>query len=51
MDFTQSHQIQGAIGCTIDHDLQLYTKRGKAAAISFGGGDFYREIVAQKMGL
>lgn len=46
-----AHQIHGAIGCTIDHDLQFYTKRGKAAALSFGNGDFYREIVAQEMGL
>ena len=48
---TLAHQIHGAIGCTIDHDLQFYTRRGKAAALSFGDGDFYREIVAQEMGL
>jgi len=48
---TQSHQIHGAIGCTIDHDLQLYTKRGKTAQLSYGGGDYYREVVAQEMGL
>ena len=48
---TLAHQIHGAIGCTIDHELQYYTKRGKAAELSFGDGDFYREIVAQKMGL
>ncbi len=48
---TQAHQIFGAIGCTIDHDLQFYTKRGKAAQLSFGDGDFYREVVAQTMGL
>ena len=48
---TQSHQIHGAIGCTIDHDLQFYTKRGKAAQLSFGDGDYHRETVAQQMGL
>ncbi len=48
---TLAHQIHGAIGCTIDHDLQFYTKWGKAAALSFGEGDFYREVVAQEMGL
>ncbi len=48
---TLAHQIHGAIGCTIDHDLQFYTKRGKAAELTFGGGDSYREIVAQEMGL
>jgi len=48
---TLAHEIHGAIGCTIDHDLGLYTKRGKAAQLSFGGGDFCRELVAQQMGL
>jgi alkylation response protein AidB-like acyl-CoA dehydrogenase len=48
---TLAHQIHGAIGCTIDHDLQYYTKRGKAAQLSFGDGDFHRETVAQEMGL
>ncbi|GAI37896.1 unnamed protein product [marine sediment metagenome] len=48
---TLAHQIHGAIGCTIDHDLQFYTRQGKAAELTFGDGDFYREIVAQEMGL
>ena len=48
---TLAHQIHGAIGCTIDHDLQFYTRRGKAAELTFGSGDFCREIVAQEMGL
>ncbi len=48
---TLAHQVHGAIGCTIDHDLQFYTRRGKAAELTFGDGDFYREIVAQEMGL
>ena len=46
-----AHQIHGAIGVTIDHDLQYYTKRIKAAAPTFGDGDFHKEIVAQQMGL
>jgi len=48
---TLAHQIHGAIGVTIDHDLQYYTRRGKAAQLSFGTGDFYREVVASEMGL
>jgi len=48
---TLAHQIHGAIGCTIDHDLQFYTRRGKAAELTFGDGDFYCELVAQEMGL
>lgn len=48
---TLAHQIHGAIGVTVDHDLHFYTRQGKAAELSFGGGDFYREIVAREMGL
>ena len=47
----QAHQIHGAIGCTIDHDLQYYTRRAKAAEVTFGDASFYRDIVAQGMGL
>jgi len=46
-----AHQIHGAIGVTIDHDLQYYTRRAKAAEVSFGDVSFYQEIVAQEMGL
>lgn len=46
-----AHQIHGAIGVTIDHDLQFYTRRANAAEATFGDADFYREIIAQEMGL
>jgi len=46
-----AHQIHGAIGVTIDHDLQYYTRRAKAAEVTFGDASFYREVVAQEMGL
>lgn len=46
-----AHQIHGAIGVTIDHDLQYFTKRAKAAVPTFGDGDYHREIVAREMGL
>ena len=48
---TLAHQIHGAIGCTIDHDLQYYTRQGAAAALTFGSGDDCREMLAQEMGL
>jgi alkylation response protein AidB-like acyl-CoA dehydrogenase len=48
---TLAHQVHGAIACTIDHELQYYTKRGKAGDLTYGDGDFYRELVAQQMGL
>jgi alkylation response protein AidB-like acyl-CoA dehydrogenase len=46
-----AHQIHGAIGVTIEHDLHFYTRRAKAAELAFGDTDFYREVVAREMGL
>jgi alkylation response protein AidB-like acyl-CoA dehydrogenase len=46
-----AHQIFGAIGFTMDHDIHLYYRRAKAAEIIFGGADFHRAIVAQELGL
>ncbi len=46
-----AHQIHGAIGVTMDHDLQFYTRRFKVAETAFGDADFHREVVAQGMGL
>ncbi|MEK7353697.1 MAG: acyl-CoA dehydrogenase family protein [Chloroflexota bacterium] len=48
---TLAHQIHGAIGCTIDHDLQYYTRQGAAAALSFGSENFCRARLAEEMGL
>ena len=45
------HQIFGAIGFCMDHDMHLYYRRAKASEISFGDSDFYREKVAQELGL
>jgi len=49
--FALAHQIHGAIGATIEHDLHYYTRRAKAAELAFGDADFYHEIVAREMGL
>ena len=49
--FALAHQIHGAIGVTIEHDLHYYTRRAKAADLAFGDADFHREIVAKEMGL
>ena len=48
---TLAHQIHGAIGCTLDHDLHFYTVRGKAAQLSYGNTDACRETLAQEMRL
>ena len=49
--FALAHQIHGAIGVTIEHDLHYYTRRAKAAELAFGDTDFHREVVAREMGL
>lgn len=46
-----AHQIFGAIGFTMDHDMHLYYRRAKAGEIIFGDADFQRAIVAQELGL
>jgi alkylation response protein AidB-like acyl-CoA dehydrogenase len=46
-----AHQIHGAIGVTIEHDLHYYTRRAKAAELAFGDANLYQEVVAKEMGL
>ena len=46
-----AHQCHGAIGFTQEHNLQLYTRRAKAAELAFGDSDFHMETVAQAIGL
>ncbi len=48
---TLAHQVHGAIAVTIDHELQYYTKRGKSADLTYGDGEYHRNLVAQEMGL
>jgi len=44
-------RLHGAIATSADHDIPFYYRRSTAADIAFGGTDFHREIVAQKIGL
>ena len=46
-----AHQIFGALGFTMDHDMHLYYRQAKAAEIIFGGADFHRAVVARELGL
>lgn len=46
-----AHQIHGAIGFTREHDLQLYSRRFKAAEVTFGDVDFHCQTIAQEIGL
>jgi len=46
-----SHQIQGAIGFCEEHDMHLYYRRAKTAAVAFGDSEYHYERVAQELGL
>lgn len=45
------HQIFGAVGFTMDHDMHLYYRRAKASDIMFGDSAAQRAIVARELGL
>jgi len=45
------HQIFGGTGLMKEHDMQLYSRRGKAAEFLWGDTSFHREIVAQQLGI
>ena len=46
-----SHQSHGAVGFTKEYDLQLYSRRAKAAELMFGDADAHLEAVASAIGL
>lgn len=46
-----AHQIFGAVGFTMDHDMHLYYRRAKAGDIMFGDSATQRAIVAKHLGL
>ena len=45
------HQSHGAIGVTKEHNMQLYSRRAKAAELAFGDADLHLEKVAEIIGL
>jgi len=45
------HQIMGATGYIIEHDMPLYSRRAKIAELALGDAAFHREIVARELGL
>ena len=47
----KAHQCHGAVGFTKEHDLQLYSRRSKAAELMFGDSEFHMEAVASVVGL
>jgi alkylation response protein AidB-like acyl-CoA dehydrogenase len=46
-----AHQIHGAIGFCEEHDLHLYYRKAKAAAVAFGDAEHHYEKVAEQLGL
>jgi alkylation response protein AidB-like acyl-CoA dehydrogenase len=46
-----AHQVHGAIGFSMEHDLQLFTRRAKAVELQWGSTGFHLERVAARMGL
>jgi alkylation response protein AidB-like acyl-CoA dehydrogenase len=49
--FMHAHQVHGAIGFSTEHDLQLFTRRAKAAELQWGPTARHHERVAAAMGL
>ena len=43
------HQVHGAIGFTLDHDMQLYSRRTRLAEVTLGDADFHREAIARML--
>jgi alkylation response protein AidB-like acyl-CoA dehydrogenase len=48
---TVCHEIFGAIGFTMEHDLHLYHRRALASDVAFGNADVHLETVARSMGM
>jgi acyl-CoA dehydrogenase len=42
-----AHAAHGAIGVTAEHDLQLYIRRIKRAAVSFGASGFWADLIGE----
>jgi alkylation response protein AidB-like acyl-CoA dehydrogenase len=49
--FARAHQVHGAIGFTMEYDLQLFTRRAKAYELTGGSASWHLEQVARAIGL
>ncbi len=49
--YMNAHQVHGAIGFSMEYDLQLFTRRAKAVELQWGSTSFHLERVAARMGL
>ena len=48
---TESIQIHGGIGFTWEHPAHLYFKRAKSSELLFGHPTYYRELLAERIGI
>jgi alkylation response protein AidB-like acyl-CoA dehydrogenase len=46
-----SHQVMGGLGFMEEYDLQLFFRKTKAAGVYYGNADFYRDVLAEKLGM
>jgi alkylation response protein AidB-like acyl-CoA dehydrogenase len=49
--FARAHQVHGAIGFTMEYDLQLFTRRAKAYELTGASTSWHLERVARALGL
>jgi len=47
----KGHQIHGGSGVMKDYDIELYTRRAKAAEFYLGDTQFHREVIAKELDL
>lgn len=49
--FARAHQVHGAMGFTMEYDLQLFSRRAKSYELTGGGAAWHLEQVARSIGL
>ncbi len=49
--FTRAHQVHGAMGFTMEYDLQLFSRRAKTYELTGGSAAWHLEQVARAIGL
>ncbi len=45
------HQIFGAVGYIIEHEMPLYSRRASAASVIFGDSNYQRQVIASELGM
>lgn len=45
------HQVVGGVAFMAEHDMPLYFRQARSAAVTFGDADFHRERIVKELGL